>query len=74
MIVWESGVDDGDYHVTVERAGSYRGVLIVVRTRDNATLLHRDVALSYDATFGPDVGDIADWREWAIEAIEESER
>lgn len=70
MIVWESGVDEGAYRVVVERAGGYAAQLVVTRTRDSATLLRRDVTLSYDAAFGPDAADVADWQQWALEVID----
>ena len=65
--VWRSRLD-GKYDVYVERSGYYTGVLRIARGEE---ILHaEEVALAYGALFGPDVGDVADWQERAIEVVD----
>jgi hypothetical protein len=61
--VWETKLD-GRYEVRVVRTEPYHGELII--TEDDAELLRKPVILSYNAIFGPDVADVADWQEAAI--------
>lgn len=66
-IVWNSTLD-GRYAVTVVRTGSYRGDLSI---HDGDQLLHREsVGLIFDALFGADVDDVAQWQRIAIEFID----
>lgn len=72
--VWQQSVDDGVYTTRVDRRSDYAGVLTVTRTEDGALILVRDVTLSYQALFGPDVADVALWQEMVITAIDEDYR
>lgn len=68
--VWTATVD-GRYECRVLRTESYRGELLV---RDKATGEERTikpVTLSFDALFGPDVMDVADWQDAALTFIDE---
>lgn len=69
--VWEQTVDNGRYRCRVERTGAYTGTLIVERDGDSGPpILSRDVGLAYQAIFGPDVADVAEWQSLCIEAID----
>jgi hypothetical protein len=63
LIVWSSKLDN-KYTIEVTRTELYHGELTIA---DGATLLHREpVFLSFDALFGPDVADVADWQDIAL--------
>jgi len=67
-IVWEAKLDDL-YECRVVRAEEpYQGVLTVAE--GDKTLHTQDVALSYNAQFGPDVADVAEWQEICIGVID----
>ncbi len=68
MIIWE-GVLDEKYTVRVSRTEPYRGKLEVLE--GDKLLMESDVSLSYDAKFGPDVGDVAEWEIAAMDFIDE---
>ncbi len=66
-IVWSS-VLDNKYTVKVTRTAPYRGELAIV---DGAIMLdRRPVTLSFDALFGPDVADMAEWHAIAMEIVD----
>lgn len=58
-LVWAS-VCDGIYDVKVYRLAPYKAVLVVTHGDDE--LGRKDVGLSYDSRFGPDMGDIEEWQ------------
>lgn len=63
-VVWTSTLD-GKYEVTVTRSDDYVGELTI---SEGDLVLHREtVGLSYGATFGPDVADVAEWQRIAVE-------
>jgi hypothetical protein len=66
-VIWESLLD-GRYKVMVTRTGPYRGEWCI-RFGDQV-LDRQNVGLSYGALFGPDVDDVANWQERAIEFID----
>ena len=66
-IVWESKLDD-IYECKVERRSKYVGFLTI--KNQDTVLLEREVGLAYGAMFGPDVADVAQWQEMAIEAVD----
>jgi hypothetical protein len=68
-VVWYGATDDG-YEAIVVRTAPYQGRLTVGKTSTLEKILVRDVSLAYDALFGPDADDVADWQEWASQAIE----
>jgi hypothetical protein len=66
-IVWSSMLDN-KYIVEVSRTAPYHGEL-TIKVGDET--LHREpVDLSFDALFGPDVADVAEWQEIAIAFID----
>lgn len=68
--IWQAELD-GYYDVRVLRiAGLYQGILKVTDTRDGSVLLEETVAVSYGAVFGPDMADVADWQDRAVQAVD----
>lgn len=59
---------DKRYAVTVRRTGPYHGELTIAE--GGQILFRQDVGLSYNAQFGPDVADVADWQDIAINFID----
>lgn len=57
--VWSNSLDRGKYHASVVRVRPYWGRLVL--TRENAVVLEREVTISYDAPFGPDMEDVHCW-------------
>ena len=68
--VWEATVDDHTFHCKVVRTDDYAGTLIVTVTETGEVLLTEQVTLSYQAMFGPDVSDVAEWQERSLGAID----
>lgn len=68
QIVWDQTVDNSKYVCRVERTGVYTGELVV--SREGTEILREQVGLSYQAIFGPDMDDVAQWRDSAIKAID----
>jgi hypothetical protein len=71
QIIWKSTLDNR-YAIQVVRVAPYRGKL-VIREADEE-IFSQQVALSYGATFGPDVSDIADWQEIVLNFIDKQKR
>jgi len=67
--VWEATLD-GRYRVSVARTDPYRGLLRIVDTETEEVIHQEEVGLSYGATFGPDVGDVARWQELALAVVD----
>jgi hypothetical protein len=66
-VVWTSTLDDR-YVVKVVRIAPYRGELSISEESEANQVLHkREVALMYNALFGPDVDDVSEWQQIAIE-------
>lgn len=68
-LVWETKADK-IYQCEVHRVDEYKGRLTVINTVDNTTVLDTEVGLSFNAIFGPDVDDVYDWQEKALNAID----
>lgn len=65
--IWSSLLDRR-YIITVSRTGSNRGELTIA---DTDQLLHREpVSLSYGARFGPDIDDVAHWKQLAVAFVD----
>jgi len=67
--IWESKLDN-IYQCEVTRTDEYRGVLKVTNTENDFVLLEQEVGLSYDARFGPDMADVAEWQHLIIQAVD----
>lgn len=70
MIIWEDVIDNR-FKCLVERVGDSLGYLSVVDSKDNNTLLGKDVPLHYGAIFGPDIDDVTNWKALAIRVVDE---
>lgn len=71
LIVWSSMLDD-KYTVAVTRTAPFRGELTIA---EGEQVLHREsVGLSFDAPFGPDIADVAEWQELAISFIDKHQQ
>lgn len=68
-IVWENTVDQGVWLVRVVRTAPYQGLLSVTKV-DGKVVHEEPVGISYDAPFGPDVADLDQWMDRAIEVID----
>lgn len=66
-VVWESKLDD-IYECKVVRKAPYKGTLTI--ERDNSVLFNREVSLMYDAIFGPDVSDLAEWEDLCVNFVD----
>lgn len=67
--VWEATLDN-KYHCSVSRTGDYTGKLKVIDTEKDSIILDKEVGLSYQAMFGPDVDDVRLWEDLSIEAVD----
>lgn len=62
---------DNRYICEVQRTEAYNGVLCIFDHNNNDELIHsEDVGISYDALFGPDVSDVAEWQDKCIEVVD----
>jgi len=68
-VVWESVLDDR-YDCKVTRNSEYSGQLKVLDTQTKESLYDEEVFLSYGALFGPDVADVADWRDKIVKVVD----
>jgi hypothetical protein len=68
--VWANTVDKGRFAVGVTRTGDHRGKLLVTVVATGEVLLDEEVGLAYDALFGPDVTDVAEWEGAALGTID----
>lgn len=59
-LVWSGTLDD-KYVCRVRRTHPYGGVLEILLGEQ--VLKHWPVELAYDAVFGPDVADVAEWQD-----------
>lgn len=64
---------DGHFAVQVLWDSPYVGILTVTDTRlaSGEPLLIQKVTLAYNAQFGPDAADVADWQAMAITAVDD---
>ena len=71
LIVWSSMLD-GKYTVKVIWTAPYCGELTIA---NGAAVLHREpLNLAYNAQFGPDVDDVASWKESAMAFVDKLEQ
>ncbi len=67
LIVWTSTLDR-KYTIAVTRTELYHGELTIA---EGTTLLHRQpVFLAFDALFGPDETDVAEWQDIALAFVD----
>ena len=65
--IWQCKLDR-KYDVRVERVAPYEGELVICENGNMLTI--KQVQISYDAKFGPDITDIADWEAFCIDYID----
>lgn len=69
-VVWTATVDDNTWRIDVVRTDDYRANLEIYRV-DGDELVHTEqVGLTYQAMFGPDVDDVAQWQHRSLEVID----
>ena len=62
---------DDRFKLEVYRTARYEGKLILTDTEDdNKILLEKDDGIMYGAMFGPDVVDVAEWQDMAVEVVD----
>ena len=69
-IIWSQDLD-GAWRCEVQRIDHSTGRLTVTSLARPEVILDEDVALSYGAEFGPDAGDVADWQERCVAAVDD---
>jgi hypothetical protein len=65
--IWESTLDK-KFTVWVERVAPYEGELVISEKGKMLTI--KQVTISHDAMFGPDINDIRDWEAFCIDFID----
>ncbi len=69
-VAWAAIVDNR-YKCEVQRTEPYKGVLVVFDGKNNDEILHEvSVPISYNAQFGADIIDVAQWQDIAIQTID----
>lgn len=66
-VIWESKLDN-KYDIRVERVAPYEGELVI--SEGDKMLTIKQVTLTYDAKFGPDINDIREWERSCINFID----
>ena len=72
QIVWWANIDE-NYSILVFRTGQNKGTTHLYEgflDQDKVELRSKNVTLSYDARFGPDINDVEQWKTWAINIID----
>lgn len=71
-VVWENTIDNGRFAAKVESPDDdgYTGTLTVTHVPDETLIFTEEVAVSFGARFGPDIADLAVWRERVIAAVD----
>lgn len=67
-VVWTNSLDRGTYLASVVRLRPYCGLLTV--TRSEVIVLKREIGISYDAPFGPDMEDVHECEQLAVAAAD----
>lgn len=70
VVVWENTIDQGAWGCKVVRGGAMKGQLSVWNVATGEVILDKEVGLAYDAIFGPDVDDLAQWQGMILGAID----
>ena len=69
-IAW-AGVLDHRYGLEVKRIEPYKGLLCIFDLDDNNKLMYNaEVRISFDARFGADAFDVAEWQNISINIID----
>jgi hypothetical protein len=67
QILWQSTLDDR-YEAVVVRVAPYKGLLTILDAGEE--IFSQQVGLMYNAQFGPDLDDVADWQEIVVHFID----
>jgi hypothetical protein len=73
-VVYENTLDNNTWTVKVVRVRPYEGTLTITKVASSEEIHSQPVTLAYDAAFGPDVDDVADWQEIAIKVVDGHEQ
>ena len=68
--IWDAVLDEL-YQCEVVRTQEYRGLLTIKNTQNGHVILEQEIGISYDAQFGPDIGDVAYWQDICVNKIDE---
>jgi len=69
-VIW-SAILDQRYKCEVQRTEPYKGELLVFDGKENDKLIHEvQLPISYNAQFGPDIVDVAEWQDIIIQTID----
>lgn len=66
-LIWETQLDN-KYNIYVHRVGDYKGVLTI--NEGNKEIHRKEVPLSYNAQFGPDIADVHDWQSYCVDVVD----
>lgn len=69
MKVWEAKLD-GRYQCEVNRIDDYTGRYTITDEESGKVLYDNIVTLSYGAQFGPDVDDVCNWENIAMDIVD----
>ena len=70
-LIWVA-ILDRRFKCEVQRTGTRQASLFVFDSKDNDKIIYESrVPLSYDAKFGPDIGDVAEWQEMCAKAVDD---
>jgi len=69
-VVWMNTIDGGVWGCSVIRTAPYQGRLSVWNAETHDIILDEQIGLAFDAVFGPDVGDLTEWQDKIIAAID----
>lgn len=72
--IWKSTVDKETWSAEVNQTSDYAGVLTVTEVATGTVVHSSPVGISYGAIFGPDVADVYEWQETAINVIDNPEK
>lgn len=72
-VIWDQTLDGGRFRCWVEQNGEngYSGTLRVDVTDTGETILATQVGISYQARFGPDAGDVEEWKQRSLTRVDE---
>jgi hypothetical protein len=68
-LVWGATVDAGKWAVEVTRTAGYEGTLRIYN-ESSEEVYRAEVPLAFDAIFGPDVSDVANWQSMTLTFID----
>lgn len=69
-VIW-AAILDRRYKCEIQRTEPYKGELLVFDSQENDKLVHElKLPISYNAQFGPDIVDVAEWQDIIIQAID----